>query len=35
MQTNKTQLIKNTDTWQSKLLNTAEQMLLFLKVTLK
>ena len=29
MQTNKSQLIKSTDTWQSKLLNTAEQMLLF------
>jgi len=28
MQTNKSQLIKNTDTWQNKLLKTAEQMLL-------
>jgi len=28
MQTNKSQLIKNTDTWQSKLLKTAQRMLL-------
>jgi len=28
MSTNKSQLIKKTDTWQSKLLKTAEQMLL-------
>jgi len=28
MQTNKSQLIKKPDTWQSKLLKSAEQMLL-------
>ena len=34
MQTNKSKLIINTDTWQNKLLKTAEQMLL-LSITLK
>jgi len=29
MQTNKSQLIKNTDTWQNKLLKTVKLMLLY------